>query len=249
MHAAPVFQPSRSKYLVFTTDIIIPSIISLAVLALAYTLLYSPFFKVQTVSCIVDYEPCQNQSLLAELDKLIGQNIFKLSQTAIHDRLTSGDFTIRQAEIIRRLPNVVEVHLQSVYPYVALQVKDEARWVVLDTQLRVIGVRDVFPNVPTVIVTTPLTLTIGTAPSDRLILDSLVLARQLFDQLFTVKSVTLVDPDTLEVGLESNELVIFTPNKDVGDQLRVLQAVLADDTIRKGKSVIDVRFSQPVLRP
>jgi cell division septal protein FtsQ len=104
MQVAPVFQPARSKYLVFTTDIIIPTLICVCVVALAYTLLYSPIFKVQTVSCIVDYEPCDNPSLGAELDKLIGHNIFKLSPDTIKARLTSGDFTIRQAQITRRLP-------------------------------------------------------------------------------------------------------------------------------------------------
>lgn len=248
MQVAPVFKPSRSKYLVFTTDIIIPTLICACVGTLAYTLLYSPIFKVQKVSCLVDYRPCENPSLGAELDKLIGQNIFKLSPARIKARLTSGDFTIRQVEITRRLPSRVEVSLQSVYPHVALQVKDESRWVVLDTQLRVIGSRDTYPNVPIVIVTSPLSLTVGTMPNDQLIIESLQLARKLFDELFTVKSVTLVDTDMLEVELESGLLALFTPKKDVLEQLRSLQAVLTDGTIWKGKSVIDVRFTHPVLR-
>jgi hypothetical protein len=89
---------------------------------------------------------------------------------------------------------------------------------------------------------------VGTVPSDALIIESLQLARQLFDQLFTVKSVTLIDADTLEVELESGVRALFTPKKDVHEQLGSLQAVLADGTIWKGKSVIDVRFTHPVLR-
>ncbi len=248
MEVAKVFKPSRSKYLVFTADYLIPTFIIIAVATSAYLALYSPIFKINQLSCRLDYLPCDNQSVLAELDTLKGQNIFTLKTDLLSAKLTSGDFTIRSATFRKQLPGLIQVELLSVYPHVALRVDGDNRWVVLDSKLRVIATREVDPNVPTLVVPGPLTVSVGVSPSDELITRSLTLTRQLFDELSSIKSITLVDQDTIKLNLSGGRSAILTPKKDVSSQLQSLQAVLSDVTILGGVSVIDVRFSQPVLR-
>lgn len=238
----------RSKYLVFTVDYLVPTFIILAVLTLAYLLLYSPFFKIKEISCQLDYLVCDNQTILVELDKLKGQNIFTLSKDKVTSRLTSGDFTIRQATLTKELPGKVILDLQSVYPVVALQILGNPTWVILDQQLRVIGSRESDPNVPTIIVPGPLNLIVGKPPSDDLIIQSIRLARRLADELFSLKSITLVDQDTIELSLSDGRIAILTPKKDTSAQLRSLQIILRDDKIVQGINTIDVRFERPVLR-
>lgn len=249
MDSPAVFTPTRSKYLVFTSEFFIPVVVSLVVIATGVFALKSPYFQVSTVACVLDYQECQDESLLSELGKLKGQNIFTLSAKQVTDRLTSGDFTIREAKLTRTLPSSVKLELQSVYPVVALRVKGDPTWIVLDEKLRVIATRTNDPNVPTVIVPGPLTLKIGKPLEDQTLSSSLKLALRLSDELFSVKTMTLVDANTLELGLEGNIVAIFSPKKDELTQLRTLQAVLADATIIEGMHIIDLRFAQPVLRP
>lgn len=248
MDIAPVFHPSRSKYLVITTDYLIPFFICISVIFLAYFILYSPFFQVTTIECVADYQPCKDTSIIAELDKLKGKNIFTLSQSVISTRLTSGDFTIREAKLVRELPDSVKMELQSVYPVVAIQVTGDTTWVVLDSKLRVIGTRTSDPNVPTIMISESLTLTVGKTITDEVTIKALSLARRLADERFSVKKITLIDEDTVKLSLNDGRSAIFTPKKDELDQLRILQAILADATMIKGVTTIDVRWAQPVLR-
>ena len=248
MDEAKVFRPTRSKYLVFTADYILPSLISLTLLSLGYLTLYSPLFRISNITCLLDFEPCSDPNILAELAKLKGQNIFTFQSSVVTTRLTSGDFTIRAAHLSKSLPASLHFELESVYPVAALQIEGDPTWVVLDSKLRVIGTRPSDPNVPTVMIKGPLTVVVGRVVSDEQVVAALTLAQKLADEIFTVKTITLVDQDTIDLTLPSGKHAVFTPKKDELAQLRALQGVLADATITRGVKTIDVRFSQPVLR-
>ncbi len=249
MEIPKTFRPTRSKYLVFTADILAPLAVCLFVIVVVTFCLNSSYFAVNTVECALDYQPCQNESLLVELDKMKGQNIFTLDKAHLIARLTSGDFTIREASIKQELPSTVVVDLQSVYPVVALQVRGLTSWITLDHKYRAIRELSVDPNVPTVVVSGPLTVKIGKPVEGDSILKTLDLALNLARELLSFKSLTLVDENTIELVLLDGTRGLFTPQKDEQAQLRILQAILVDDTIEKKGHIIDVRFSQPVLRP
>ena len=249
MQIQKVFIPERSKYLVFTADYLLPIFIITCVALSIYLMLYSQFFKIGSITCKLDYEPCENTVLLAELDKLKGQNIFKLQTQGIASKLTSGDYTIREAIFTKTLPGSLKVDLHSVYPVVALKIKDLETWIALDSKYRVIKELNIDPNVPTVIVTGPLTVVLGKTVEDPLIKEALAMTDRLFKQLPSIKSVTLIDENRIDVELDSGKTAILTPKKDEVIQLRSLQAILQEVTISKGVRTIDVRFSQPVLRP
>ena len=238
----------RSKYLVITLDYLIPTFICLGVIALGYLALYSRFFKVNTVVCTLDFSECLDPSVLSELEKLKGKNIFTLSEDKVTRRLTSGDFTIRQVALTKELPGKIILDLQSVYPVAALQVSGDPTWIILDQNHRVIGSRDSDPNVPTVIVPGPLTLSVGKPLTDDLLIQSIQLAKSLADELFTIKSITLVDADSINLTLSDGKIAIFTPKSDLSQQLRSLQLILRDATMIQGIKIIDVRFIRPVLR-
>ncbi|MFH1244719.1 MAG: hypothetical protein V1487_04100 [bacterium] len=248
MKIAPVFRPTRSSYLVFTLDFLIPLAVVLFIVALGWIALYAPIFNINKVTCTLDYAACQGPDLLAELERVKGQNIFRFRRNVFSTRLTSADFTIREAQVARILPSTIVLTLHSVYPVVALKVIGEPAWVVLDNQFRVIKTISQDPNVPTVIIPGPLTLVVGKFPSDPAIISTLSLARRLADELFTVKAVTLLDAQTISLTLEDNRQALLTLQKDELTQIRALQTVLADDTIIKDISVIDMRFARPVLR-
>ncbi len=249
MDTAPVFQPTKSKYLVLTKDLLLPAFICLGVLSLVYLLLYSSVFQITSLSCSLDFEPCRSPLVLADLAKLKGQNIFLLNKQAITDRLESADFTIAEATIKRQLPGQIIVELESIYPTVALRIKDQLSWAVFDQELQLIAVRSIDPNVPTLIITTPLTLVIGQEPAEETIIHALQLTKRLGDELFNFKSLELLDQDTLELTLSDGTIALLSPNKDESEQISVLQAILSGGTMMDEGRIIDIRFSQPVLRP
>lgn len=249
MKPAQLFKPQKSKYLVFTLDYLMPFLITLAVIAGGYLLRFSPIFSVTTIDCQLDYQSCENPGVLAELDKLKGQNIFIVSAKEIADKLTSGDFTIRAVTMRKALPGILKFELHSVYPTVAIQVAGNPdTWVVLDDQFRVVGPKTSNPNVPTVIINSPLTLTIGQPPAEGSVLETLKITKIFKQESFSYLSLTLTDPDTIELVLPSQKKAVFTLKKDILPQLRALQTILTDATILEGVGTIDVRFSQPVLR-
>lgn len=248
MQSPHVFHPAKSKYLVITVDYLIPFFISLGILVMVYLVLFSKFFTIKDISCTLDFATCSDSSVIAEIDKLKGENIFRLSTEPLTRKLTSGDFTIREVSIIKSLPDKLSVELQSVYPVVALRVEGDSTWVVLDAKFRVIATRDTDPNVPVVIISTPLTVAVGKPLTDEALLSSLKLGLRLSDELIGVKTIALVDDHTIQITLSSGMVAIFSPKIDELKQLRSLQAVLAGGTITEGIRTIDVRFTQPVLR-
>jgi len=248
MDSPHVFEPAKSKYLVITIDYLLPIFLSIFVIFLFYLAIFSPIFTVKQVSCTLDFSECTHPSVLAELDKLKGQNIFRLQSDAISTKLTSGDFTIREVVMKKSLPDSIGVELQSVYPVVALQVVGDPNWVVLDSQFRVIATRSSDPNVPTVVVPGPLVLTVGKPVTDDVLVQSIKLALSLSSELISVKSITMVDEFTIHITLDSGIVAIFSPKVDELRQLKTLQVVLSGGTITTGIRTIDVRFIQPVLR-
>jgi hypothetical protein len=79
MESAKVFTPLKSKYLLITADYIVPFLISFSIVFVGYLAMYSDLFKIRDIDCQLDFEACQNESLLAEM-KYKGQKIFKFDQ-------------------------------------------------------------------------------------------------------------------------------------------------------------------------
>lgn len=248
MEPAKVFTPDHSKYLVITSDYILPTILSLAVVGAIYTMLYSSIFQINHIDCHLDFGQCENPAVVAELEKYRGQNIFKFQSQTLSNRLTSGDFTVKDATLTKVLPDTLVVDMQSVYPVVALKLEEDPNWVVMDTKYRVIASKNVAPNVPTLIVSGPLTFTLGVSPEDPNLLASLSLTIRLSERLSSLQNIRQIDQSTVELFLNSGQKVIMSTKKDENLQIKTLQAILSEGTISSGVKTIDVRFSQPVLR-
>lgn len=248
MDVAPVFHPSKSSYWVFTTDLLLPVLLTLGIFAVLYIVLFSPLFAIAQIKCQLDYQPCEPSSMLAEIQRLKGQNIVRFDTSALSARLTSADFTVREANITKTLPATVSVSLLSAYPVLALKIADLQEWIVLDDQFRVIRSLSSAPNVPTVVLPGTITLAVGVVPSDTNLISALNLARSLASAIPTITSIRLVDQDTLELTLPNNLHALMTPRGDIATQIASLQGILSDATITAGKSVVDLRFSQPILK-
>lgn len=243
-----VFTPSRSKYLILTTQIIVPILTIFGALTLLYFLFFSPFFDIKNIQCELDFEPCQNTNILAELTKLNGSNIFLVDISGVSTKLTSADFTLRSLDYKKQLPNTLIFSLQSVYPTVALKVKNLDHFVAFDHKLKVIKEMTQDPNVPVLTVLTEQKLILGQPLEDPVLKQALLVTITIFKELNNVVSLELVDQFRLDLKLHNGVVVILSLEKDLNTQIRTLQALLAEATISKDIQTIDVRFLQPVLR-
>lgn len=248
MNIPKIFKPLPSKYLVLTQDILLPIAIIISILILSYLALFSSFFKVTDIECIHDFVPCKDENIKVELENLRNQNIFRLKSDVVMTRLKSGNYMLKEAELSKELPNKISIKLSSVSGSVAIKLKDQDTWLVLDNDYRYISTWDIDPNVPTLNITTSVSAVVGQKLKDDNLLLCLDMMKYLSKNLKSVKNYTLVDNSYLELSLENNKVAIFSPSKDIVLQLKALQSVLSDATITKSAHSIDVRFTQPVLR-
>ena len=131
-----------SKYLVITRDYLLPVTLILSLVVGWWICFHTSAFTVREIICELDYEPCDNPFVMAELDKYAGINLLTLDTNSLRDKLLSGDYTVRQAEITRALPARLTVSMQSVYPVAAIShLGVEGEWVTVDSRFRIIGLR------------------------------------------------------------------------------------------------------------
>lgn len=247
MENNPEFHPTRSRYLVLTSQVLYPLTIVIAALVCWWLFFGSSIFALNKFDCVLDFEPCQNQNIIAEINKYKGQNLFLFKGDKLKSRLMSADYTIRSVNLTLHLPNSLTVSMESVYPVVAATVEGGKSWVVFDSNNRVIAVRDRDPNVPVVVTREIPLIVIGEKLNSDPLNHALELAKNLSHELPQVKQIQL-DGDNLNLTLDGGKHAIITTTKDEHDQIRSLQAVLSNATILTGVSTIDVRFTQPVLR-
>ncbi len=163
-------------------------------------------------------------------------------------KLTAGDFTIREATISKKLPGTLTVDLQSVYPVAAVSVSGvDSKWLVFDAKYRVIGLRKTDPNVPTVLLESPPAFRVGEQAVDPALVQALDLSVLIGREIPTVKTISLTG-DTLTLALGGGKIALMSVAKDSLTQIRTLQAILQANTMSLGSRTIDVRFNKPVLR-
>lgn len=244
------FTPVRSKYLVLTTEYVIPLIIIAVAISSWFIATQTPVLSIRSISCIRDEAPCQDVSILSELDTYMGTNLLNLPEDQIRTTIIEGSRTVKTVEIIRRIPNSVQIILESTDPVVALKVESQfSKWVILDDNLRVIRVQSDDPSLPTVLANQTQEVQIGQRIDSERVQRALELALEISQQFFTVQSISL-EGDTVVLLLPDNRKALITTRKQTYDQLIILQAILADDTILQSTNynTIDVRFDQPVLK-
>ncbi len=237
----------KSKYFVAGLEYGIPIILVCAVATLIYVAFYSTYFQVTQIKCLQDFEACENPHLLAEIEKYKGENIFKLNPTHAIQHLTSGDYLIRGGTLSRQLPNQVTLNLQTVYPVIALKVAGTPTYATLDSGFRVIKFVNTYPNVPVVEFPSPITLTLAQPIADEKILILLKNALTISQAIPGTNTIGINGQD-FSISLADGPRALLTSQRDITLQINALRSVLSDATITEGVAIIDVRFSQPVLR-
>ncbi|MEI6690441.1 MAG: FtsQ-type POTRA domain-containing protein [bacterium] len=241
---------AQSKYQKITMDVIIPILVLIFLGVWVWIVLYSQIFSIKQVDCIADYKPCQNENLMAEVEKAKGQNIFLYKTESLSAKLKQSNYMIKAVEIAKQLPGTMTVSTQSINPSVAVAVVGvDNSFVICDPDGRVINVVNSSPNVPIVLVQDIPQIHVGQLIQDESIVNALKIALNLRDSNLKYSSISLVDSTTISIRLESGISALLATSKSASLQVAALQAILTDSTIKKESyHTIDVRFAQPVIR-
>lgn len=242
---------SKSRYLTFTLDVILPILVLIAMGFGVWVVLYSHVFAIKQVVCQSDFRPCENGAVVAEANKELGNNIFRYDGDSLKAKLMSGDYMLSGVTITKHLPGTLEVELVSVNPSFALVLTtDNSSYVVCDQAGRVIGTRAEDPNVPLVQTTYLPVLRIGQVIPDQDLLQAGKLALALRQINIQATDLTLGEDGLVTLHLPSGLKVIMTTKSEgIDKELDTLQQALSDTTIKQeGKKTLDLRFAQPILK-
>lgn len=239
---------NHSKYFVATLDFLKPIGVIILSLSLLYCLYFSNLFKVTVAHCVQDVgEDCQNDFVKAELNTVLGKNIFLLDENVLSTQLYAGDPTIRLITVKKSLPNTVSVDVQSVIPTLALSTPGSDRILVLDSQFRIIKAVMNDPNVPLMLYDQDLALRLGQKIEDPHV-NKLLNAVLTLTQAFPMSRQVRVKGDTLSLNLENKRTALFTITTPLDPQITALQSLRNNATIPEETAEIDLRYTQPVLR-
>jgi len=240
---------SPSKYLVLTVDYLLPGFFLLS-FVLGYLLsFHTSFFYLSQLECRLDYKPCEPSHLTSELDKLKGQNLLTLSLDELEAKLMSGEYTLRLATITKHYPRTLTIDLFSTTPVIALQLQEEpTQWFVLDERLRLLSLTVDDPHLPTLRLDSLPPLQLGQAITDPVLSQVLTLAHQIVIDLPRVQTMTLGTDQTLTLVLSDGLTALLSPRGDLSSQLEVLKSLLTDPKVTNNYSLLDVRYSHPVLK-
>lgn len=237
---------TRSRYLVFTSEYLLPLVIVIFVSLVTYLCFFSPLLRIRTVSCLLDYSPCAEGVLTAELNRYKGKNLLLFDPAILKARLLEAQPTIGQVSVGKVLPSTLAVELYSVSPTYAIKQTGDSRYIVLDKEFRVIGLRELDPHLPFLEVALLPPVQIGSALTG-LFLTALTAMSLTGEAFIPAENFTLRE-NVLEIKLEAGPVAVLSLTDELSPQISLLQALLRDPKILEGVTTVDVRYTQPILK-
>ncbi|OGY17516.1 MAG: hypothetical protein A2784_05140 [Candidatus Chisholmbacteria bacterium RIFCSPHIGHO2_01_FULL_48_12] len=212
------------------------SLISLGVLIIiAVAILGSPLFKLQTILCQVDVDPCSPE-LIAYLSQLKHRNLLFINRSRLAKDIKALYPDSAATKTLISLPKTLRVVITSRTPVAILVTADSL--VPIDSTGALLTPADQLPQLPMINLSTP---------SSELVTASLDLLTRLNQAFITAAAMFSSQSGVLDVKLSSGQLARFSLLKNFQPQVSSLQVILHKSTIVPPASVIDVRFDKPVL--
>lgn len=201
---------------------------------------FTPIFKLQTILCQVDVNPCPSE-LITYLSQLKHRNLLFINRARLAQNLRMLYPDFQNTRIFINLPHTLRIALTSRTP-VALLVTESGATFPIDssgTVLKPARPASGSPvNLPVIKLATP---------GAELVTASLNLLTLLNQAFIGLTSLSSTQSGVLDVELSSGQLARFSLLKDLAVQVNSLQVILHKSTIVPSASVIDVRFDKPVL--
>lgn len=203
-------------------------------------------FIVRSVACQPSGPAC-NEQVEAELARIIGQPILRLSTQSIADKIKQGNPEIEEVRITVRFPDKAIVELIPRTAAVRLTAPGSETIVIADPGgfiFRAAGEAD--RGLPLVSSAALTGMSLGQAIVDAPTRLAIRLAMRI-DQAMIPTRVVWVQPGQLEVDLDSGVSVLFSQEVDALSKVPSLQRILSEVTIDSRSRTVDLRHEKPVV--
>ncbi len=207
------------------------------VILVAAAIFFSPLFRITTILCQVDINPCP-QELLVYLAQFNHRNLFIFNTHTLIRQLQGLHPEYKQVLVNIELPHTLRIEVTSRSPIAILVTSSSSTPILVDSQGVLIGSASASVNLPLIFLATP---------SADLLLSSVNLLQLLQQSFISFVSLASTQSAILDVKLKTGMLTRFSLLQDLNSQVNSLQLILQQATIVPLPRIIDVRFDKPVL--
>lgn len=202
-------------------------------------------FVVKTIHCTMDGENCP-ESVLAEVQRLQGKPLYFLQTSQLKSKIMGAFPQLISVESIKKFPSTVDVILISSKELLVVYLPENNMYAFLSSKGKVLHLT---PNKPeqVLFITLPNMLFQSGEDIDAKIFQDVVQLLKIMHEHASILTIERVS---------SNEIYLYLPNNKRGvvssdgleKQVDTLQLLLNEATMIENISVMDLRFSHPVLR-
>lgn len=211
----------------------------LLVAAFIYLFVYSPVFKIKTLTLNGEFACVDKQELQESLN---GLNIFLTAPDTLESKIKGKYACIKKVKVQKKFPQTLyaEVSVADI----AAKIADTELFVTTEGEV----IRANVENKPLLYIAKENVLKESEFIKDDLILYTVKLASLLSKSDFSPESIRILSPTEITAYNRSSAVAIFTSKKEGGKQIDSLQYVLAKAKIDASKiAKIDLRFDKPII--
>lgn len=222
-------------------------IITLFILGVVFWL-RSDFWQIKKISCQVNGDPC-SADLWAELmNETLGRNIFFLSSGKLSEKIKKNHPEFFQVKISKQFPQNLLFEIKVRKAVVAIG-KEGGDFYLADKEGVLLEKINQPANWPLVLLGEAMSQKVGEKIQDEMILKEIKILNESKLRLLEPKSAQATSEKTIEVWFKDDLQVLFSGQKEIGEQLDSLQFIYERTKIEGEKpSKIDLRFDKPVIQ-
>jgi cell division septal protein FtsQ len=205
----------------------------------------SPIFKVKNILCTADKFAC-DAAITGSLSRDLNQNLLFLNTSSNKQEILYSYPQIAEVVIRRQLPDTLNVSLTLRQPVAVIEDKLQRRFLVDKNQMIYAeGNQEGLP-----VIKTQEAVVLGEIAVSQEMGAVLRLVQILQESSLTVKSITIISQEYLELALESGDTVYFNAQKDIAKEVDTLNYIFQHNTPNGGKKtqIIDLRFDDPIVK-
>lgn len=213
-----------------------------------YRVVSGKVFTARDLHCSREGKPCDEQ-ITAEIAKLQGHSLLTVNTQALSRKLKQADPSLAEAEITVILPATLDIRLTDRQPFAGIASEHSKAFLLCDQQGFIYKITDFFPESLPVLTLPRLDLSVGEKLKEPELLACLDLIKLLQSQFIAFSEIKFHSVSLVRVILTDNLEALFTIDGDLNSQVTSLQQILAQATITSTPSLIDLRYTKPVISP
>lgn len=222
---------------------VLPVLVVLIVIILAPAIIFSPVFEIKNLT-FEKQQDCANEQELKDNFRLIGKNLFSISQESLEKDLKNHFDCAEFVSLKKQWPSTLGIKIEVKQPVLKIAGTD-----LYLTNSALVTDNTKNTDLPTIFLpegtTTPI---VNQHLTDRAVLSAVKIASLLQKSDFTAANVRIINSQDIAVYNRQSFVVIFSLEKSIEDQINSLQQIVALTKIDGSKiTKIDLRFDKPIV--